>query len=636
MSAIKELSNVKSKTIQNNIDPNIFEGFDLDKYSIKFMLGETLIKERIFDLKNVTTNQKSFDSFVYSISEKHRIPISTLNPIIRSQISSIYNHLKKKHTERENDKLNIVKIESVRSKNLEDLDDKNIQIENLKIDESTTKKNESLNKTQKTKANKTFMHTKTFKFHQDFDHIENIGERVYQKSLAELNKRKKKAEIIKQELDEKELKECKIRPEKSEYSTFLNFKLHFNLIPSDRRRDKNAASEEKSKMQEDFIPKKINIKKSQIEINETVERLYREGEVKKIKQEKMQDEFFKENYSFSPEINNSALNQTEISFKIDPNKFYSRLNEWKENRKESLNQSILKSSSINLTTGETLFKPNAHRSSSSNTVTFKFGGNAERASIPIFDRLFADAKELKERKEEELKTANQVISKKSTYVVNETSKNISLEHRNKMIESLWETLSNNEESILIDEEFIKNLNATATDENSKNLKSYLKNYLEIKNSLSKEEFIEESIKMYDSKLNYDQKQLLITWFANYKINTSSAKAKAREYQDAIKKKFSFKPSISESSAVILEKSSKYSEKNFFDRNTLILESKKSLISVANLEKEEDFKRKCSFKPDWKPEKIEKTDTPHTKIKDKKSKISTDIEGIREKDSDVED
>jgi hypothetical protein len=46
-------------------------------------------------------------------------------------------------------------------------------------------------------------------------------------------------------MDEKELKECKVRPVKSEYSTFLNFKLHFNLISADRRRIRQAKSNEK-------------------------------------------------------------------------------------------------------------------------------------------------------------------------------------------------------------------------------------------------------------------------------------------------------------------------------------------------------------------------------------------------------
>lgn len=226
-------------------------------YKIKFKIGDQVVKEP-FNLKEI--NVKTFS---YELSEKYKLPYTKIKSVVETQVAAIKQHENKKFQKKIRlslNEINYTELNNINNNDIVETDsakntDKNFKVtdtyvnnyNNSKFDKNDKRQNSSILNQDNRPATKkkTYLQTKTFRFHQEFEKIKNVGDKVYQKSLVELERRRKNAEKIKSEMDEKELKECKVRPVKSEYSTFLNFKLHFNLISADRRRIRQVKSSEK-------------------------------------------------------------------------------------------------------------------------------------------------------------------------------------------------------------------------------------------------------------------------------------------------------------------------------------------------------------------------------------------------------
>lgn len=764
---------------------------DRKVYKFKFMIGKTLIKIPIEDIKDLNINK-----FSYELSEKYKLPFTKMRSYVELQTKQILDHINKKtmHISVHNNLLNdnneekkeldqdntiheenkdfstnnsvadhdvshninnntnpIINLSTIKYKNKNKTKGKksyntrqnkfsstsnkksnNSMINSHNISKIKKTNNSSImniNNLSQTNMNithmsmkKSFIHTKTYIFHQEFEKIKNVGDKVYQKSLVELEKRRKNAEKIKQEMEEKELKECKVRPIKSEYSTFLNFKLHFNLIPSDRKRDRVGKSTnnivnlnnnskynsnnrtytnnfnkknksiafnnsnykdfeftnekgdftnmeisrvdknmslEKSKhhnvnsgdltfeeekntrlYSHDNLPTEntelstTNIrfkgltKKSAKEVNETSNRLFRDWETKIVKRQQLQEEFYRDNYSFHPEVNNSILLDSSIA-RLSPDNFYKRVIDWREKKQERLNNSIARASEMNLTTGEELFKPNSQRPKSTKSFAFKF--NEDRFKKSIFERLFGDFDDLKEKKKENEEKLEAEVKNSTNFVIKDMkSRHIAVENQKEMINELYKVINPNEERFInLSNEHLEVV--LPNGEERKMLMPLLKYFQNGEQGISHTEFLENCSIYLDKKMNYDDRRFLYEWYTKKKRVNSPKKVRREKIEAEIKKKFSFKPDVATSSLSVLEASKKYSNTTFQDRINNMIEKKKTFVSQKSMEIQNNVDKNCSFKPNTIKEEL----NVNRKKTGKSFRMSSipDDDLIREKDSD---
>lgn len=764
-------------------------------YSIKFKIGNDLIEEPIENTDKVDISKLAFE-----LSEKHKIQYRKIKSIVESQVKAIQEHIiKKKFEDQSNTELSkeadynttCVKEEEggvnpkaeednltvnpntkeaietqVENKIITSNNNNNILIQerndfkaNTRMIADTSKlasKQSGLSHvnnvlTHPSQKTTTYRQTKTFRFHQEFEKIKNIGDRVYKKSLVELERRRKNAERIKKEMDEYELKELKVKPVKSEYSTFLNFKLHYNLISADRRRVRkikssnkmekmnskntknnnsnlmnlsggsnpdfnNALSserrlpnkgsckpkeenkeivlekDEKDNKNKDDIMKfsnkdiknvinapdltfeenrnntvnskskessrsskekaegkregackenadddereehhrfKSKVKRSAMEVGEISNRLFREWESKIVKKQQLQEEYYRENCPFQPQNLVSTLScKSHESIQIDPEQFTKRMQDWESKKKEKLSLFIGRAMSVNLTTGEELFKPNIGKPSILKTTGFTLKDNEERFKKGIFERLFSDKIMIKQKKEEETNIKMSEIKRESTYQIQDSlSKKINEDNKTEMFEEIFKVLNpQDERSITINEEFLANL---GLDDNEKSLlKPLLKFFTESKQGYTHKEFIETSLVYFDKKMKYEDRLHIYSWHAN--LRKAKSPKKMREKEEAEKKKFTFKPEISENSKEAVENSVRYKNSTFIERNKGLLESKKSFIQENQKIKELEVMKKCSFKPN--ADAAAALNLSATKSAKALEKLAEENE-IKEKDSD---
>lgn len=565
----------------------------MSKSYIKFKI-EDLIVKRFVNIEDFKSDRE-IQKYSFELSEEFKIPYSKMLKVIDIQIKTLI----KKNKENEN-KVNSnykssenMDKESGFNPNLSNLSNQNekLEIENkLLVDKENLKESDSkidvsiLNNTNqsKIKIKKNYHTTKSFHFHNKFNTIQNIGERIFKKSLMEMNKRKINADRIRAEIDEKELKECKVRPVKSEHSTFLNFKLHYDLIPSERKREVKIPTKVDDTLVENT---KIEKSKRNIDVNVTSDRLYRDWQKNNVKKQQLQDEYYKTNYPFKSPTSKSL----DSSFKIDSEEFYKRMEVWKRKKEDKRINSVQKASMMNLTTGEILFKPN------SNVPKQMFSFKDERMTENIFKRLYQDHKIIKEKKLEEEKNHEKHLSVLATFKIKDlVSKQIADSKDEKMIEKICTYLNpNSERFVTIDDEYINSLDLS---EKYKKIFTPVLNQLKGKDGINQEELTEEIKKIVLNKLKYEDKSLITNWYNDINAHESPKKKRISMAIEEVSKKFSFKPTLSESNKEVLQSSKKYSNKNFSERVKDMIEKKSNYVSQKLLAKEKDELKEVYDRP----------------------------------------
>ena len=325
--SIVDNSNINNHSLKNiNVKDKTF--------TIKFKIGNSLKKIKLENASDTNLRELS-----YSISETYKVPFRLILKIVEEQYQKYKEKSKSNKSLDKNQLLNEPKqedkIKELTKKLNEDYNSKYsnvVAIENHKKNNSKSINNSTMinNITSYSKLSKRntkqYKRTSTYLFHESFKKIKGIGDRLYQKTQVEIERRQKNAERIKKEAEEHEMKECKIRPIKTEYSTFLNFKLQFGLIPQNRKRTrkinmsqisyKESSNLKRESQNYNNILNNINQHKDSFykykatsnpktkeEIAKITERLYREHEHREFKRQKERNDYYNQICTFKPVVN---------------------------------------------------------------------------------------------------------------------------------------------------------------------------------------------------------------------------------------------------------------------------------------------------------------------------------------------
>lgn len=625
---------------------------------LKFKIGEKCVKELILDY-----TAEPIGKIAYKLSEKYKIPYTKMLEITEFQYKR---QLDKKRIDSNRITKDEIKIgndheeekyiytnDSISGNRIgEHVDLETREVQNnseLKENLAFSSVNMKLNSTKASKregkeTKKTFSKT--------------VGDHVYQKSLVELEKRKKNTERIKNEMQENEMKECKVKPEKTEYSTFLNFKLHFNLLPKDAidtvRKMKTRSLEKGPKsgsnsneygsfsytnLNGDFadMPSTTKTKKvkSPAEVDKISDRLYRQWEFYSHKKEKLKNEYYSDVCPFKPKINpptpiaeqEPTIKETEINHVVTTetdnhnvtkssdllNKvsFLERVTQWKSRVSQKIQDQLEKAAKVDLTTGEAFHNPSAYRLPSSDTIIYKFKNDNDFKG-EIHERLYRENETLKMKKtalvEEHFKETAKMMT---TVKADPKSKELAEVNKAHLFEELYLLLNPNElRSVTFTKEYIDEL--SLDQKASSQLLKVIQIFGESKQGYTHKEFIEKIEDVYHSKLNYGERTRVNDWY-NFKIKVLSPK-KARQDKAKQESLHSFKPVVTQSSLDVLAKGKKYAGTSFAERNKSLLEKKEAFISEKKTEHDQKMMKDCSFHPNTKKESLSPTKSMNINIK----------------------
>lgn len=616
---------------------------------LKFKIGDKSFKELIQDYTAEPINK-----IAYKLSEKYKIPYTKMLEIaefqykrqldknridlnkVNSEIKIGPDHEEERYIYSNDTILGNKLSEQKEVRSMTDLKE-NLTLGQTNFKPETTKSVKFEGKDTKKTFNKTIS-----------------GDQVYQKALVELEKRKKNTERIKNEMQENEMKECKVKPEKTEYSTFLNFKLHFNLLPKDtfidkkmktRSLDKGPKSGSNSNdygsfsytnLNGDFadMPSTTKTKKvkSPAEVDKISDRLYRQWEFYSHKKEKLKNEYYSDVCPFKPKINPATpisdqepvIKETEVnqvittetegnvtksSELINKISFLERVTQWKSRVSQKIQDQAEKAGKVDLTTGEAFHNPSAYRLPSSDTIIYKFKNDNDFKG-EIHERLYRENETLKMKKmslvDEHLKETAKMMT---TVKADPKSKELAEVNKAHLFEELYLLFNPNElRSVTFTKEYLEEL--SLDQKTTSQLSKVIQIFGESKQGYTHKEFIEKIEIIYHNKLNYGERTRVNDWY-HFKIKVLSPK-KARQDKAKQESLHSFKPVVTQSSLNVLAKGKKYAGTNFAERNKSLLEKKEAYVLEKKTEHDQKMMKDCSFHPNTKKESI--SPTKSTKIK----------------------
>lgn len=531
-----------------------YEEYPGKTVTISFKIGEDSIEEE-FPVEAIASKALSDElvtprKIAYMISEKYKVPYSKVRPIVNAQLKQVealrevLESIKAEKTEKKNRHCKKSSLQSNKT-NRTAAEYKHIEVDNTPQAIKPIKRIIKLSQTTKSTTPRNIQ----------FD-------RLYHKYFESLPSRKSKYEVIRKDQEERELFETKVRPTKSEYSTFLNFKLHYNLIPSDRKRVRKVSEAPESNL----VESPSRPKQPGRSIGTLTERLYHEAIVLKQNKEKLQEEYYQQ------------FSRPSIGLSKDPHSFYSRTLEWKQAKDDKLRAQSQDS-------GKYPFKPKISH----------YAESLRQEDGRIFNRLFEEDKLLKQKRAESEEKALSTIRHESSYRIRDPkSREITDENKSALFISLFNLLNPTEKPYITIN--LQHLNELGLD--GKTLEQIFpvtSALISDRIAYTQSDFLKAVTKLYNEVLDYQQKRLLYDWFYGVKRRESPKKLRFEEQQRERSEKFTFVPFVSESSKRIAMHSSK-TVGSFLERNMELLERKKSFISTKNLQKLNELMRSCSFKP----------------------------------------
>lgn len=567
---------------KNEINAELISTYVNIKYFyIKFKIKDLVMKEK-FMISDI--NQTYIKHFSYSISEKYKIPYRRILSIVNEQIDF---YIKKYN-------LNAL-FQNDQKDNVNDIYKNN---ENKEIQQETFKLNNEMQK--------------------DII-IENNKQGLYYKSIIEIEKKKKKSEEYKNKNIENELKETKIRPKKTEYSTLLNLKQEYKN-EKNKNIKKEVQSNDKFISNDDFhiLDKEIQneqenkrICKSPEEISIICDRLHNYYKINSLKKEKLSNDYYNQICSFKPIINSELIiksadkhdeinDEESVKDAVNNNHtkkdFISRSYQWNAKLNELKEEKRKISTKVDLTTGEVLFNPIAYRGESINIVMDKIKNN-EKYKENIHERLYKENVEIKTKRSEELKKHEEdkkLKVKNSIFKGKKLEIDVAEDQKHLIFEQLYKLINpNNLEEFILTNEYIKDL--CIDNKTILKLGEFI-NCLKQDESFDKDRFIQKSEEIYDT-LSIEHQNKIKNWYTFFTRVYSPKKIREEKAIEANQNKFTFQPTISNTSNEIFSQSgNKYTGTTFMNRNIDLIKKKSSYIEEEANKKIINELDECTFKP----------------------------------------
>ena len=292
-----------------------------------------------------------------------------------------------------------------------------------------------------------------------------------------------------------------------------------------------------------------SVKKPAKEVEEISKKLYQEAErLKQIKQEE-QENFYRTNYSFSPNISDISKPKVE--------NFYRRLQSWIDKR----NEKFIKDkelSSMDSKTGQRFFSP-----------VIRYNRTRENFERNVFIDLYEEKNKFAENKKEtEAKIKENFDNLTQIKKISSNSEDINKNQKEECFDSLFNLLKDSEDNVIrYNEIFEKKLKENFQPELKSILEPIIAELKEDKYFLSKEEFILVLEQLF-LLLNVDEKRRMINWYVKGDEKSVRKRKSLVEQPNFI----TFQPKIREKSHRLFEKCERYS-KDLLERNKDFLKNK---------------------------------------------------------------
>jgi hypothetical protein len=293
-----------------------------------------------------------------------------------------------------------------------------------------------------------------------------------------------------------------------------------------------------------------------------IERLYKEYEAKKVKQEKLKEDYYKETCPHKPEVNDNS--EPKIG------NFYSRLQSWLTKKKEK-DEKRKEISNIDPKTNKPLFTPDLKETES------KYTKPRPTSPKELVSKLHTEGNDINMRRKTLLdENINQIKQISEKVVTSPKSKNLNEKNKSELFRKIFQILDYNDDGIIrYDEDF---------DEAMRNVPPHIAEILqplfdefrENKEILTLKEFIVSCGRLYNILDYYERSQLFQYIFYVKKLQSSRTFKKNEEFE-VEKKNFSYQPAINDGCKKLFNKSEKYTGTTFLERNSQYLETRKRVI-----------------------------------------------------------
>lgn len=303
-------------------------------------------------------------------------------------------------------------------------------------------------------------------------------------------------------------------------------------------------------------------------LNKHINRLYKDYEIRQVKQEKLKENYFNEVCPHSPVINDNSEPKIE--------NFYNRLQDWLTKKKEK-DEKRKKESELDRETNKPLFKPQTIEYSQSK-LELNAIKNRPTSPIKSADVLHNEALTKTIRRSTLLETSVADIKKKSEQIItSEASKKLNQKNKDELFKKIFEILDfNKDNKICYNEDFSEGL---------KNVPPHIINILEPlfeefnenKEILTLKEFIVSCGRLYNILDYYQRSQLFqyIFYCKKQEAPWNIKKKKEQELED--NRNFSYVPKVANFTNEMIDKSDKYKGSTFMDRNFKYLEARKKVM-----------------------------------------------------------
>jgi hypothetical protein len=172
----------------------------------------------------------------------------------------------------------------------------------------------------------------------------SIGERLYMKGLASLDKSTMKVKQIRQAKEDQFYKTCTFSPRLNNSSVYINLRKVYS--PKSVKISKSKSIDQKDiKPNTPSVMRKV---KSEKEIRAVSEKMYQRANTLNNKKENMRNRYYSEVCTFKPDIRDKS--------QPDVNKFFSRLQNWIEKTNEQFHTQQ-EQNFFDRKTGQKLFRP---------------------------------------------------------------------------------------------------------------------------------------------------------------------------------------------------------------------------------------------------------------------------------------
>jgi hypothetical protein len=223
--------------------------------------------------------------------------------------------------------------------------------------------------------------------------------------------------------------------------------------------------------------------------------------------------------------------------------------------------------------------------------------NNEKYKENIHERLYKENVEIKTKRSEELKKHEEdkkLKVKNSIFKGKKLEIDVAEDQKHLIFEQLYKLINpNNLEEFVLTNEYIKDL--CIDNKTILKLGEFI-NCLKQDESFDKDRFIQKSEEIYD-KLSIEHQNKIKNWYTFFTRVYSPKKIREEKAIEANQNKFTFQPTISNTSNEIFSQSgNKYTGTTFMNRNIDLIKKKSSYIEEEANKKIINELDECTFKP----------------------------------------